>query len=217
MIIKERPINFNTEMVTAILDNKKIQTRSPCKPQPYSTKIQLSEIDGQPVLLEGFKHKIPKSRAKEYQHYKCPYGKKGDQLWVRETFCLGSIAEGDSVDGWSEGSFISQCLDENELIPKEYCVRTGVFMGDKDDPVIWKPSTQMKREQSRIQLEITDVRVERVQEIEESGAIAEGMGSPITRDCKKPKFIDFWDSIYKEKGYGWDINPWVWVVSFRRV
>ena len=169
--IRERPIIFSGEMVRAILDGRKTQTRRVIKPQ---------------------------------RDYCCLYGKPGDRLWVRETWCLG-----DDLDG-------------NEAI----YFRADAPPGD----YIWSPSIHMHREASRITLEVTDVRVERVQEISADDAEAEGIPTHVVehtfRKCyrgageRAAKRIEYfsrlWDNLNAKRGYGWDANPWVWVVAFRR-
>ena len=149
---------------------------------------------------------------------KCPYGQPGDHLWVRETFGIlqpthaDSIgqsidpfpvfrANGDEAPAWDEGPF--------------------EFSG-------WKPSIHMPRWASRITLEVISVRVERVQDISEEDAEAEGCeteripylhnGQIVQMDIRSPRavFSVLWDSINAKRGYSWDSNPWVWVVEFAR-
>lgn len=118
--------------------------------------------------------------------YKCPYGAPGDLLWVRETFDVRTVA-GDTV-----------------VFYRADC-------GSDGDGAKWKPSIFMPRALSRISLKITDVRVERLQEMKREEAEAEGIGdSPLWR----PAFKQLWDAINAKRGHSWDSNPWVWVIKF---
>ncbi len=173
--MKEYPILFNTEMVRAILNDTKTQTRRVVKPKP----------DYQACTGDLFK---------DGEYIKCPYGKAGDRLWVRETF--GFINETCGIVYKANGC--------NSIVPK------------------WKPSIFMPRKLSRITLEITDIRVERVQEITEADAKAEGVIPKIPYESKftyyyRFPFVILWDSINEKRGFGWGENPWVWVVEFKRL
>jgi hypothetical protein len=129
----------------------------------------------------------------------CPYGQPGDRLWVRETFA-------DLID---IGGGHNYCAYKADLkIDSSY-----------EDHTHWTPSIFMPRWASRITLEITGVRVERVRDITPEDAYQEGMVHNITAseaDCLTP-FRELWDSINAKRGYGWDVNPWVWVIGFRRI
>lgn len=181
---KEHPILFNAEMVRALLDGRKAQTRRVVKPQP-------SRVTGWGCIgSQGFGF-----IAEDIDGYasilRCPYG-LGDHLWVRETFCKQIGAFGESVD-------------------YAYRATDGEACGP------WRPSIRMPRCASRIQLAVTDVRVERVQDISEEDCVAEGIsGNPWHDEMLEP-FAEFWDSINRKRGYGWDANPFVWVVEFEVV
>ncbi len=141
---------------------------------------------------------LPDNRMTEPRTWRCPYGQPGDRLWVRETHAL-------NVPGCDDG--VSYRADHND--PR----------GDGPaHPMEWRPSIHMKREHSRINLEVTGVRVERVQDITEADARAEG----VTADDEPrggaywvTKFARLWDSINAKRGYSWESNPWVWVVEFK--
>ncbi|MDE5878667.1 MAG: hypothetical protein K2G99_01355, partial [Desulfovibrio sp.] len=126
----------------------------------------------------------------------CPFGLPGDRLWVRETF-----AELPELDG--------------PLFPTdvEYMLAGTPFRWT----VKWTPSIHMPRRLARIFLEITEVRVERVQKITEPEALAEGIHASHTGQGPVEAFQQTWDAIYAKRGLGWEVNPWVWVVSFRRL
>lgn len=204
--MKERPILFSSQMVRAILDGRKSQTRRVCKFQ--SSRITLVTQAGEEFLRNGQWH-FWETRGQLLPTCtcKCPYGVPGDRLWVRETF-------GRFWGGWKYRA----TDDRSELADKN-----------------WHPSIHMPREASRITLEVADIRVERLQDISEEDAIAEGIEliegdynfddfSGMWRDYTKSRpywnstidsFHSLWDSISKP-GYSWDDNPWIWVVEFRR-
>lgn len=177
----EKPILFSTEMVRAILEGRKSQTRRVIKPQPDG------EIKANiPYEFYGTKTERIFTDTKAYLA-PCSVG---DILWVRETW-----AKDDTYYYKADGSCGSRCGK-------------------------WKPSIHMPKEAARIWLEVTDVRVERLQEITEEDARAEG-ALPTREErgynCCRDEFITLWDSINSKRGYGWDTNPWVWVIEFERI
>lgn len=246
--MKERPILFNAEMVRAILEGRKTQTRR------VITKIgQFKEwiIDDQKIVncqdylsyheeKHGF-HKI------EDRANMCPYGAVGDRLWVRETWKLHSFVEGwplnfqyqaDGAVGEENSNYTDSLKYENwyeKICTEETDYLYKINWPDRDEegyfvwehgksPLKWRPSIFMPRWASRITLEITDVRVERVQDISEEDAIAEGCLLPKGYEelCKlagghRAVFRDLWDSINAKRGFGWDSNPLVWVISFKLI
>ena len=204
--MKERPILFSAPMVRAILDGSKTQTRRVVKPQPQMvTNHTISTWDGPPAALQYQLERMGRG---------CPYGKPGDRLWVREAF-LGWYKTADK----SFSHVAAYRADGYELEASER----------------WTPSIHMPRAASRITLEVTGVRVERLQDISEADAIAEGidrapsMGKPgafqwcdyrLPRDPSEwfndpvRSYQSLWDLI---NGPGsWDANPWVWVVELKR-
>lgn len=205
----ERPILFSAPMVRAILSGAKSQTRRLLKPQP---------LGGAPELLQHLvahgHHRWATDEPDEDLIWKCPYGQPGDRLWVREAFAIVPR----TAYRCSEG--VQQTLrpddDHDAAIYREGWTRSkGGFR--------WRPSIHMPRWASRITLEVTGVRVERLQDISEADAIAEGVnvhpdhhGKP--RDSiysPVQAYRDLWESI---NGPGsWDANPWVWCVEFRRI
>lgn len=125
----------------------------------------------------------------------CPYGVVGDRLWIREAW--------------------SRCDECSMEIYKGQGVMNCPYCDASTAGLKFTPSIHMPRWASRTVVELTEVRVERLQEISEKDCIAEGCGSPITRDMKKPHFMRLWESI---NGPGsWALNPWVWVLTFRKV
>jgi len=195
---KEHPIIFNGPMVRAILAGRKTQTRRVMKPQPDPDgKVDVGEIGS----TRGFAY-VRGSRGGRCTKIPCPYGQPGDRLWVRETWALTDQAGYHEADAWP------------------------VYRADDPDWETmegwrWRPSIHMPRWASRITLEITDVHVERLQDISAGDAAAEGVDGvvsvAITHDPvpSRNAFRVLWDSINAKRGYGWDANPWVWVIEFR--
>lgn len=125
----------------------------------------------------------------------CPYGQPGDRLWVREAFKL-----------WPNGEIFYAATPAPE--------KRGKFLPLGN----WKPSIFMPRWASRITLEITAVRVERIQDISEEDIYAEGcLYTPWLPSGDPLVFQNVWDSLNAKRGYGWENNPWTWVISFKRL
>lgn len=201
----ERPILFSGPMIRAILDGTKTQTR-----RVVTAKVWDQDEDGkrrQYVTTPGVWGDGREMTAAEVtERFRCPYGQPGDRLWVRETCLMQSVAEGPVLD-----IMYADHEDYDICYPSK---------GDAFD-LGWRvrPSIFMPRWASRITLELTDVRVERVQEISEEDALAEGCFDEKEHDGSLPSevFRDLWDSINAKRGYGWEVNPWCWVLTFRRV
>ena len=221
--VKERPILFNGEMVRAILEGRKTQTRRVMKRRPRKDEY----FDSPPqfgTIMDPHPNRskfgvFKKIRVREdltlSELIPCPYGAPGDQLWVRETWDV-CIIDGEHLP--------SMCYRaDSTAIPTSKKKAWDLLRSDDSRSHKWRPSIHMPRWASRIQLEITDVRVERVQDISEADAIAEGVSVPSSEDALKPVtdaqtwFSVLWDNINAERGFGWNVNPWVWVVEFKRV
>ncbi|HBT3310403.1 TPA: morphogenetic protein [Klebsiella pneumoniae] len=224
--ITERGMIFNGEMVRAILDGRKTQTRRIMAPQP-ADDIERGIFPNPEAI--GWKSSLRHKHGSTTAHF-CPYGKPGDRIWVRETF-QGPLFDYDLMD--------SYCKDSTPFEKPEFCVykADGVpapEFYDADDELhcCWRPSIHMPRWASRILLEITDVRVERLNAISEEDAEAEGIDMEAlydSQDCYdciadhnmtgRPTvtgaFKYLWESIYGEES--WKANGWVWVISFKRV
>lgn len=220
--VKERPILFSADMVRAILAGRKTQTRRVVKPQPEHRGECGYALSGVPAWYwasprydngDGVHYfHTDEEAAKRLMIMACPFGARGDRLWVRETWGLSAHqvtlyrASGDQVQdversegGWSRG-------------PR------------------WRPSIHMFRRLSRITLEITEVRAERLMDCSPADAIAEGLlpsgalwvGAP-TKHSRSPKlythpgaaFASRWDALNAKRGFGWATNPFVWVLTFR--
>lgn len=190
--VKERPILMNAAMVRATLAGRKTQTRRIAKGTTGACEIWAGEKDN---LWSVHRFGDPCNSM-----IKCPFGAPGDRLYVRETFAADGLIHGD----WT--SFLYRA-DHGELSPRAV---------DADFVDKWRPSIHMPRWASRITLEIIGVRVERLQDISEEDAIAEGMqmvGPAAITD--RGSFALLWESIYG-KG-SWAANPFVWAVSFKRL
>ena len=194
--MKAKPIIFNGDMVRAILDGRKTQTRRVLKlPKGCFWVYDDLGTDGMWTdsnLDHGIWH------AEEVA---CPYGQPGDLLWVRETFTKTQhglpVYKSDAKDA------------DGKYWPSVACDKEGV---------IWTPSIHMPRWASRITLEITGVRVERLQDISESDALEEGItyndipNNGLDTMRARTWFRGLWSSIYGEES--WHANPWVWVIEF---
>ena len=214
----ERPILFTGPMVRAILDGLKTQTRRVIKPQSC-----IETLDGKFVHL----HSVTCDGACEYScNHKCPYGKPGDLLYVRETW--GSL---DADHPRCEGGRKPQQGDR--LVYRANPADDYQWGAGKPSQgsFVWRPSRFMPKWASRIWLRVTDVRVERVQEVTEEEAIMEGLAAQRTEgmhvghgeirqvpidDYAICRFETLWNAINLKRGYGWDANPWVRVVGFER-
>ncbi|MDM2957387.1 hypothetical protein [Citrobacter sp. CK206] len=217
----ERGMIFNAEMVRAILDGRKTQTRRVMNPQP-ANDISRATFPNPDVV--GWSSSLRHKHGSTTAHF-CPFGAVGDRLWVRETF---------------QGPLVSEELfEEYRAYPEkfetpqycEYAADGGARPEycDLDDNLRhgWRPSIHMPRWASRILLEITSVRVERLNDISQEDAQDEGMEltgwRPTYSDPDSggevwtpyDNFAELWQSIY---GVGsWLSNPWVWVIEFRRI
>jgi hypothetical protein len=213
--MRERPIIFNADMVRAVLDGRKTQTRRIMTPQP-ADDIQLHKFPNKSLLgwLSSLEHKHGSFTA-----HICPFGQLGDRLWVREAF-QGPLVSEDLFDDYraypDRFETPEYCEYAADGGPRpEYC--------DLDDNLRhgWRPSIHMPRWASRITLEITGVRVERLQDISQSDAKSEGCwygrggGEPDFAVNPSDHFSTLWASIYGADS--WRANPWVWVIEFKRV
>ncbi|HDR9126237.1 TPA: hypothetical protein QDB31_003272 [Burkholderia vietnamiensis] len=211
--MKEHPILFSGAMVRAILEGRKTQTRRIVKPAGAHHIFQFrgrEEARGTDEPTGEWAW----CRAERVisEHIRCPYGKPGDRLWVREThLAWWKLDEANPAGPRVFSHVAAYAADGYELEP-----------GEK-----WIPSIHMLRAASRITLEITRVRAERLQSISEADARDEGVtiedhhmrgySAGAFRPPSIRAFHDLWDSLNAARGHGWDMNPWVWVVEFRRI
>jgi len=211
--MKERPVIFNGEMVRAILDGRKTQTRRVIANVGSDNCIPLQE----PTKTKDgiFTHVMDAPG-----HGLCPFGQVGDRLWVRETFMDLTGTGIEATTGKFEGFAYradTPAGSYGDEVRKEYGLK-------------WTPSLHMPRKACRILLKITAVRVERLNDISEEDAKAEGVKPagdmlPDYPDTfltpkgdfatAKVAFQRLWQSIYGEES--WAANPWVWVIEFKQV
>ncbi|ECE6399634.1 hypothetical protein FNJ07_09690 [Salmonella enterica subsp. salamae] len=219
--MKERGMIFNAEMVRAILDGRKTQTRRPVKGVRPDNCLPIHPATATRSGVHTHVMDAPK-------HGLCPFGVVGDRLWVRETWATLGNEDGHPVD--ANGNLCSR--EDAQRIYRASAIQNPGNYGLWTSPDgfdfegSWTPSIHMPRRASRITLEITDVRVERVQDISQIDAIAEG-GPPdhpsfskISRemgfsDWSRSWFAQTWWGIYGREA--WNTNPWVWVIKFKRV
>lgn len=215
---KERPILFSGDMVRAILSGRKTQTRRIVKPQPkpetrgwwctcFSTdKKRVGEWEPR----NGRKSIIGTEQTGE--RVRCPYGDIGDRLWVRETWTPdhADFYPHHAVVYRADKGFDYERDDDGQVYSPE---------SRRSFPYRWRPSIHMPRWASRITLEITAVRVERLQDMSDQDALAEGiepMDPAFDPECgARGQFIGLWESIYGPES--WTENPWVWVIEFKRL
>lgn len=234
--MKERGMIFNAEMVRAILDGRKTQTRRIMAPQP-ADDIERGIFPNPEVI--GWKSSRRHKHGSTTAHF-CPYGKPGDLIWVRETWGVVSheLDEDGRIQPWTpdrpataihEMPFGNGYYSGHAIYAADGDFTWGDDDGYEDGRSCWKPSIHMPRAASRILLEITDVRVERLNAISEEDARAEGIidggclncGEPEPCGCANPEpdatdaFAYLWQSIYGQEN--WNANPWVWVIEFKRV
>ncbi len=196
--MKEKPILFKGDMVRAILEGRKTETRRIVKPQPESEGIRSygeswKWINGK-KWFSGVTLDQMLNTSYGLSRY-CPYGQVGDRLWVRETWCDGYPGTKDPI------------------------LYKASYEGGADHK--WKPSIHMFRKFSRTDLEITEISVERVQDITDGAVAKEGVDWSSTQIGNKhgspaiDKFALLWNSINEKRGFSWASNPWVWIIKFR--
>ncbi|MDR8027037.1 hypothetical protein KPA93_27865 [Burkholderia cenocepacia] len=248
----EHPILFNEPMSAAVRAGRKSQTRRAMTPQPF--------FDDRGLLWwhwskhAGSACDQPVGAPSDAWLARSPYGVPGDHLWVRETFVAYGRWETrfSAKKGRDEWHFVDMTLETG----REYRF-DGALQNAKRDSVLptwWRrPSIFMPRAAARTLLEVTSTRIERLQEISEEDAVAEGVESPDVErydhdwsicprcggtrlydaigvnggvlpdtdcmlcDTHAKRYRHLWDCLYAARGYGWDTNPWVWLVEFKRV
>lgn len=198
--MKERPILFSAPMVQAILDGSKTQTRRVIKPP---SGYRANELETAP---DGGIIWIGTGKEGSYDKYTPPRYHVGDCLWVKETFRY----EPEDYD-----AFGTNC-------PVQYRATHGECDGFYSK---WRPSIFMPRQASRITIEITQVRAQRLQDISKEDCLAEGLSKKDWEDGAMLHGVDWprfqfqklWDSINDGRGHGWSTNPWIWAITFKRV
>ncbi|EKN4037605.1 hypothetical protein NUF46_003928 [Yersinia enterocolitica] len=211
--MNEKPILFNSEMVNAILSGRKTQTRRIMKVQPENTHLGLRRIIESKNSSENGKYFWSQSDAcgtkPRSKTFSCPLGQPSDQLWVRECFRVHSRAT-DVATLVYRASERHSWTEQTRRVPVSDCNRPV-------SPEKWTPSLHMPRWASRINLLITGIRVERLNDISEQDALAEGV-SANEHSPARYVFGSLWQSIYgADNPKSWQANPWVWVIEFERM
>jgi hypothetical protein len=206
-------------MVRAILAGTKSQTRRVISPQPDEDDGVIACGAYYPVVVRrGVEEPGPETFGAwgDDRSWPCPYGRPGDRLWLREAWRAEERAS-DCVDG-------VRFRSDDAFVPiadtREAAEAWGAAYDNGRHKQRWRPSIFLPRWASRLTLEVTSVRVERVQSISEEDARAEGVDSLAATGlafAPREVFRDLWDSINGERpGCAWEANPWCWVVSFKR-
>ena len=238
----ERPILFSASMVRAILAGQKTQTRRVVKVpkhikpdgllsmtwNQHDTSLREQGVsDDARAYLSGPRWDGERLFGNLYGDIgygvvACPYGAPGDRLWVRETWAF----LGTDMNKWGRTHQLQTGVVRYTADASERRIETGwqnvePWMARRAGR---RPSIHMPRWASRLTLEITGVRVERLQKISEKDAIAEGVDAVSMRDVprqatpnRRTDFAHLWNKINAKRGHGWDVNPWVWVLEFKRV
>ena len=218
-----KPILFSTSMVQAIIAGNKTMTRRVIKPQPPYGWFHEDEIE--PLTHWWTEHDWDDDMMGWFPSYdkglKQPY-QPGDILWVRETWCnLWHLDSHDQIIEGTEAFYYA--ADGYNPTPFNHFPDADGYTGGRECPR-WKPSIFMPKAACRIFIRVKNVRVERVQEISDDEARREGAWL-LCYDAKtgeeksdnRTLFKIIWNELNAKRGYGWDINPWVWVIEFERV
>ncbi len=220
--MKEHPIIFSADMVKAILEDRKTQTRRVIKPQPPEDAAKVfywwhGSMPKEQCASSGCYYWYPRGLAS----IDCPYGEPGDRLWVKETFQI-VMPWGSVDDEWIGDDIMEVDGPLGSVKPEQIGYWWNIVYKAQDDICSWwRPSIFMPRWASRITLEIVNIRVQRIQEINGDECMLEGIqvkwSDPNNNMQEKMAFKALWDSINSKRGYGWDVNPWAWVIEFKRV
>lgn len=211
--MKERPIIMGAESVLAILEGRKTQTRRVINPQPSVTYQWWRGL-----LRRGWHGEGSTLFQADYplRHMpKCRW-QVGDRLWVRETWRVGM-----REDPYWRYKGVQYKADE--LCPENEKDELPLLVlpeaKDMEVSPSWRPPMFMPRWASRINLEITDIRVERLPDISNKDAKAEGVQREVIagHEYYLGNYHDLWNSLNAKRGYPWESNPWVWVVTFKQV
>jgi len=236
--MRERPILFSGPLVRAILDRRKTQTRRLITPQPEHVR---EHMDGRIRVPDGWRWRETYGaddggRFAENVAEHCPFGRRRDLLWVRETWRTGV-----ALDHMSPAAIADQCINAGYVkpwAPLKYEADGATINDDNfhrgDFGGGWgktRVAIHLPRWASRLLLEVTEVRVQRLQDITEEDARAEGVDADTSacdharRTCAevactgpgyRAAFADLWNEINGERA-SWASNPWVWVITFRWV
>jgi len=230
---KEKPILFSTPMVQAIQKLIKTMTRRLNGLKEINKNPDQWSLDAEEYSPNGYVVTFVNSNTKQYLNIKCPR-EVGDILWVRETW-----QEVYNPEHETKHTPITDLISNWDDIPKtKFTDNTGwnteafyVYKASDikyvvDNFLLWRPSIFMPRTAARLFLKVTNIRVERLQDITDEDCEAEGVRPSVDGDARDWResengwhrtYRQLWDSLNKTRGYGWDLNPWVWVIEFERV
>lgn len=224
----ERPILFSGDMVRAILEGRKTQTRRICKDQTAKSYKWVENCGLYPKSDKTYTDWAKDCGLSFLLPTRCPYGKVGDSLWVRETFRYAIFGLG--CGGKAAG--VEYKIDGRI----KFLAKAQKYARQKNNKdkmrqhARWRSSRFMPKWAARIWLEITGIGVERVQEITDRDACMEGVDRKLLPyDAADPEkaylydgttiklFRELWDFLNAKRGFGWESNPWVWVIEFKKV
>jgi len=218
---KERPIIFRGDGVLGILEDRKTMTRRVIKPQP---PVDCQEWAGW-IISSTSKREVGDATwtdvsgslyNKDY-HIKCPYGEPGDRLYVKETWApMCRVADpfcACDEEAAKKNHYIEYKADTGNPLPGDWPEESRE---DEGCPK-WRSPIFMPRWASRITLEVERIRVERIQDISEADAFAEGISGGDWLGDPVGEFAKLWNSINEKRGFGWETNCWVWVLEFKRI
>jgi len=216
--MKERPIIMNAESVRAIQTGTKTQTRRVMRIQPPGENWQLATL----LFTTGSNKNVDKHQwvkmdgdsiiDEDERLFRCSYGYVGDQLWLREPWRLVGCGEGvPSTIEYRDGTRLEEPHSSDYY-----------DWGEGGYPTRWRSPRFMPYWASRITLEITDIRVARLQDISEEDAIAEGADismsvTGLIFGTHRGEYSRLWDLSNEKRGHGWDTNPWVWIINFQPI
>ena len=232
--MKERGILFSDEMVRALLDGRKTQTRRAVKLREF----QVTTTPGYDFIFRDRRLLWNDYRTADLIAKVCPYGKVGDRLWVRETwapFYAGGNSLAHPQPDMHEANAIRYRATPDHVTAYPTSISTWETRPTSKKDHVWRPSIFMPRWASRITLDVTEVRVQRLQDISEDDARAEGCPSMIESlaglshlrgaeaaravpshiTTPREEYALLWERINGDGS--WDANPWVWAITFKRV
>lgn len=183
--MKERPIIFSGDSVRAIIAGRKTQTRRVVFQRYLLCNDPAGEVDNADIVSW------------------CPYGASGDRLWVREKWAFEDFGEEEQRIVWA-ADLAAAWIGVGHSLGKPF------YLSSDYTPSRWRPSIHMPAWASQLTLEVVNVRVQRLQDISEVDAKAEGV------EYRAP-FVSLWNTINAKRGFPWSANPWVWAVTFKRV
>lgn len=223
--MKERSIFFSGPMVRAILEGRKTQMRRIVKLPNGINHSELTLTRMQDGYPEGSRPVFGDDEEPNFFSVRNPYGQPGYRLWVRETFEVVRETCSYEVEEYDYFLWDAELYGPPQHALRAKCPRGGeraivLYRAEEEEPIErWRSPYHMPRWASRITLEVTGVRVERLQDISAVDALAEGCPYHSATGFSPQDAIDWYHQLWASiNGPGsWDVNPWVWVVEFKRV